>query len=409
MCILSMVNLRKQELNRIYLAPMLQISAAVGNRDGTGFACVNQEGSSVWKTELSADLIENLGSAIAKSVTGKLPVMAHVRAASKNIVVTKENAHPFAGDRFILAHNGRLWKKSAQVSYYDNQNTDTALASDSKEFLDEMEAIDKAEPGQSFLTVLTKCMENHMGKFALMVYDRVEDKHYIARGETADLHIVDIIAKVNGQDEKIGFVVNTKKGALNDSVMISTAIAQMTTKTYLKFGEIAELSKNTVYEVMDRELVAIGEVKENPVKYFSAASTSTVTNPTMRGMMTSGFTTETDNKNEVVRLADRIDIFARDHFLTIQDIDLMFYSILGVPMAHVTVDHLRNFVNKVIPRTSAPKMVRKQLHKLLSDTGKIYPYTYQSVKGLQFPWMLSDSATIASLIKFIASRATTES
>ena len=396
MCQLLLVNTGSQVLNRIFLSPALQIDASVGNRDGTGFLTVKGGEASLWKTELSADSIENLGRVILQNVMGSGPVMAHVRAASKGIGVTRDNAHPFMGKRFVLAHNGRLYKKGDTVTYWET-NADTGLDSDSKVFLDRMESEAKKNPKAGMLEILNTCMSEFMGKFAFLIYDTATGDYYVARGSSADLHIVDILAeKDGGKNEVIGFVLNTKKNCLMDSVMIASPIAQMTTKSYIKYGEPTELNKDTLYVVRGNALEIVGELKENTVVY-----TNSYQAPVGRGVHSAGTAIGSVASGKVTRatkLADRVYKFIDDHFLTNEQLDIMMESLFGVPMALCDVTDLNILVNDVIPKISAPEKTRKAIKNIITSGGKLYDAIYGSVPGMEFPWMLNDKATINRML-----------
>ena len=182
MCQLCAVNLNNSALNSIFLSTQLTIDA-IGNQDGTGFITTEKGGKiNLWKSKLAADDIENLGSIIKDHVINSNPIIAHVRAASTGIKVERENAHPFVGKRFALAHNGRLYDKNEVVR--DNQKKDaddTGIASDSLKFLSALELVAKENKSMTIVELLNKAMEEFKGKFAFLIYDSATEKHYAVR------------------------------------------------------------------------------------------------------------------------------------------------------------------------------------------------------------------------------------
>ena len=400
MCQLALVNLGDPVLNGIFLSSLLQIDS-VGNRDGTGFLYLTEDKKknltcSLWKTKESADSLFDLGMEIREDITTKYPVMAHVRYASKGIAATENNVHPFEGERFYLAHNGRLYGKDETVSYTSD---DSGLESDSLTFLKSLEAEAVIHPEAGIVELLNAVMGNYKGKFALLIYDRFYNKHYVIRGSTADLHIATVGIWKDDKIEGIGFIVNTKKNSLEDALMISTNVAQIVTGRCIVTDEVKELDKETVYEVCGTDLVKIGDLKESAVTYTYTAYNGS---PAVYGG--GGYTRYVDRDITTTtipiwKLSDRISKFMEDHFLTIPDIDALFYIFLETSMADVDIADLEKFVTQVIPKISAPKKLRERISKILGVNGTIYQNIYGKVKGLEYPWMLNDPKKLDELCK----------
>lgn len=392
MCQICIVNLGDKLLNQMYLLPLLQLDS-MSNGDGTGFLAVDDDGKSnlLYKTKMAAHSIEELGLDIRENITSNRLVLAHVRAASKGIVVKDENAHPFRGDRFSLVHNGRLYKKDEDV-VWNSTNDDTSLNSDSEEFLKELESYVAKHKKEDFLTCLRAVMAMHKGKFALGIYDSDTDQHYVARGSTADLHIAHILEAPDsgGELESIGFIINTKKQQLDDAITIITQAAQAVSGRRLIPSKIEELKKDTVYQVKGKDLVELGEMKEISVSYtYPKANTAT-------GWKASS---GADLKLVIWKNADRLARFMKEHFLGIYDMDALFYLTLGAGLADITEEDIDIFIEQVIPRVSAPKKVKERIGKLLDRNGQIYPIMYQNVPELVYPWFLSEPAAINALVK----------
>lgn len=395
MCQLTLVNLGDGKLNSIFLAPLLQLNS-LGNQDGTGFLAVQPDEVTLYKTEQAADEIEELGMDIREHIgKSKYPIMAHVRAASRGIVVTKENAHPFQGDRFFLAHNGRLYGKDEKVSYSGGAE-DTGLESDSLRFLQALEAEAVKAPDADMLTLMNSAMSQFMGKFALMVYDSLNDKHYVARGSTADLHILPVSTSPlsGGELAHIGFVVNTKKTSLSDVGTMFAQIAQIVTGKRIFMGKIEELDKNTLYVVNGAVLDKVGELKEVPVTYYTPAYTQTT-----------GKTSAKDSVNLLLpiwKMSERIYRFMEEHYLSIPDMDAIFFLFLGVCMGDATKDDMERFINVYIQKLSASKDIKKSLGKVLVSGTVILPYIYERIPELQYPWMLSEKKDVTRMINLLA-------
>lgn len=392
MCQLVFVNLGNPNLNRIFLSPLLQIDAGAGNRDGVGFLSLTDE-LILWKSEMNAADIINLGMILRAHVTSTKPVLAHVRAASTGIEVKRENAHPFKKARFTLAHNGRLYEEGEKVA---NSKDDTGISSDSLRFLEALESAGKANEKAGIVELLNKAMEKFRGKFAFLIYDSRDNKHFVVRGDTAELHIGKVLEADEKDDKNIsqvGYIVNTKKNTLLDAMTIACQVAQAATGKYIIPGEITELKKNTIYEAKKDGLVELGELKEK-----IAYSVSYV-EPVSRASSGSG-TGHVNLTLNIWKISDKVNDFMREHFLTVRDMDLIFQLFLGVGMGDLTEELLNIFVSDVIPLISAPRKIRERISSIIKPNGKIYPGHYTAA-GVQYPWMLvaSDGKAMDKLCK----------
>ena len=395
MCQVSLLNLGK-ELNRLCLPPLLQINST-GNKDGVGFMYPSTKNIHVWKSAKSATDVDNLGLQ-AKKITGQEPVIGHVRSASPGVAVTLENAHPFSGKRFVLVHNGRLLRKDVTppVATYGVVNDD-ASPSDSLEFLNALEALAAKKPKLELPVLLPELMLEFKGKFALIIYDSLLGKYYIARGSTADLHIV----KVRDQeDQPVGFVVNTKRISLSDTIQIVSQIFQVVTGVQYKFDKIEELDKDSLYIVDGKDIVKVAEVKENPM-YVAKPVVHDSQPKKVFGSVGSSSSIKPADMLPVWKLCDKISVYMKEHCLSLQDIDLMFQLFTGKVLADIAIEDLEYFVSQVIPIASAPKPVRKSIKAIMGEFGVIFPYAYEKVEGLEFPWMLSEPRAIASLREYL--------
>jgi predicted glutamine amidotransferase len=269
MCQLILVNMGSPVLNRLFLTPLLQIDS-IGNGDGTGWLAVDKGEYSVFKSKESASQLDDLGLDVRAYVTSKNPVLAHVRAASKGIDVEEKNAHPFQGERFVLAHNGRLYPKEEKVTY--NATDNTSSTSDSLIFLKRLEKDAKKNPELDFPTLLNNTMKEFKGKFALLIYDSLTNIHYVIRGTSADLHMMKVkrISMDGKTTTEAGYIVNTRKNSLSDAVDISVQIVQTVMGDRLAADTIVELDKNTIYRVDKDELVKVGDIPENAIVYESS-------------------------------------------------------------------------------------------------------------------------------------------
>jgi len=397
MCQLIHCNLNNSLLNGIFLSNLLQIDAGAGNKDGTGIFTTTKDETSIWKTSDSADNIPDLGKILKENIKSRFPVLAHVRSASKGIVVNIDNAHPFQGKRFTLAHNGRLYGKDEKVTY-SSSNDNSGISSDSLQFLMSMEEKAKKKPDIQIVELLQSCMNERKGKFALLIYDKLTDKHYAVRGSSADLHISYILEIVEEVSYTIGYIINTKKDSLAEALCIGIPIAQFLTGRDIGSTKIEELEKNSIYILNKTSVEKIGELIESAVTYYSESSVQTRT-------WKASDSPVIDFNIDEWRYCERIRDFLAQHFLNLADFDAICKIFLDTPMATLTIDELQIFVEKVIPKISAPKKIRAKLSAIVGKGGRIYPSSYDKIKGLEYPWMLShaDQAKMDALRKHLIS------
>lgn len=388
MCQLSLISAGEQ-LNRLLLTVMLQTNTP-GNRDGTGFLAVRDQELEVWKTEKSADTVSDLGLIIRKKIQGDSPVMAHVRSASPGMPVTEDNAHPFMGERFVLAHNGRLHPGKAKVSRTTVETTE--IESDSCAFLKALEIYCKKHPDASFIEAFNSVMDNFMGKFAFLIYDMQTNTHYVARGSTADLHVTSIFLPGTGKSKDpklIGFAVNTAKISLVDALWSVSQIIQVNTGRDIFFNDPIEIEKNTLWEVKDGSLHKLGEIKENPVVYETYYNPATVS----RGAVVPAAASGTH------KTLESIYRYMVDHFFSEEDIDLLLEITTMKKMSETTEKDLESFVKLWIPRLSASKQLRKDIQSIIGEFGKVSSYIYAKVPDLEYPWTINTKDKIKEMIK----------
>lgn len=399
MCQLILPNLNDNTLNKIILCNLIQIDAASGNRDGTGILVTDKGGCNVWKTKASGDNILNLGVLLKKLVVGRRPIIGHVRAASKGIDVKDANAHPFKGERFVLAHNGRLYDKDEKVTW--GSNADDSISSDSLKFLHALEKEVKKNPNLTAPEALRSAMEKFKGKFAFLIYDSLTDTYYAVRGDTAELHVAYINMELEDKSSKrIGFIVNTKKTALTDAIQLSIPIFQMITGNYYSLDKVEELKRETIYKVEKTELADLGGIKENNVVYYSQSSYDT-SGRGNAGNFTYSSATNEDLAIPIWRRSNRVLDFMDSHFLNIQDIDCLFRIFLKVNMADANSEDIANFVDSVIPKISANKKIKKKIYSKFGEGFKVHPYLYEKLPDFEYPWMLNNEKKIDEMIEYI--------
>jgi predicted glutamine amidotransferase len=395
MCQLAFCNLRSEKLNRLALAQLLFHGSQL-NHEGTG---LYTRDAGLWKTECAAYDIKDIGSVLG--AISKEPILAHVRAATKGIVVSAENSHPFEGTRFVLAHNGTLYEKSETPVY--TAADDTSRSSDSLMFLTALEKYAGEHPETLLEDMLDVVMKGFKGKFAFLIYDKLVGYFYLARGYLADLYVSYVVSgdkpeDVANADEKkiLGYVVMTNAVTLKTALtqFLFTSSALWNTKAW--FTEPKLVPKETIWRLDTASPVEVGAATENAL-YPTAPATSPTTS-FGRGGVNSVISVATEAK-ELYIMAK----WFLDNYLDIRQADDLVYAALGCSIADLTADDISHFVANIIQRISPSKHVKKEFEK----TGyKLFPYkeVAKAFPDFPFPWTVSTKQEIDVVVKYLLKR-----
>jgi glucosamine 6-phosphate synthetase-like amidotransferase/phosphosugar isomerase protein len=249
MCELIFVD-TKDNLVNILTTYALLLTDGAKNPDGFG---IFTEKSGLFKTEIQPNNIDSLSTLIKYKCNSDI-ILAHVRYASDKKTVNNEKAHPFETEKLIFSHNGGL--EFNNPDKYKNRNL-----IDSEVFLSEL----NENYGRYLPEALIDTMKNFTGKFAFLIYSKVENMYYIVRGLTAKLYMSRI--SVNGID--IGFVVNTDDVDLEKSLSVVKDFIFLINGDRLEYTNPLLLHSEKIYYVNNKQLIESGhKVKENK-KHFS--------------------------------------------------------------------------------------------------------------------------------------------
>lgn len=231
MCQLSFINTHNAKINSL-MALFLASHNSIQNPDGFGIF-VNGK---IYKTDSPGYLVTN----VKQLATTDKPVMIHVRKASyKKDAKLEGKSHPFCFGSYILMHNGTLEPKSDKIP-------DKMIDS-------EFFTLKLSENGNETVSSLKQTMNNFMGKFAFLIYNKNEDKYYAVRGKTADLNYVGIV--FNGVT---GYIINTERDTL-----IRALIMLQNFYPDIELTEITELEKESIFVLEDTQITKIDSIKEN--------------------------------------------------------------------------------------------------------------------------------------------------
>lgn len=384
MCQLTLCNLHNKELNKS-LAYLLAREGGSVHDDGVGFMSTK----SIWKTELSAPKITNLGKILNDEIKDDNPLPLHIRSATKGIPVTKENAHPFDGKYFTLMHNGTLVKNKKSESVAESN-----IDSDSLEFLNVLDELTKASPKEKFETLFEKAMSNFGGKFAFIIKDKRSDTLYVVRGRSATLYIS--YAKLG--NKKLGYIINTDAETIRKSLHVFVNIANSFGQGNIEFTEPTILESESIFVAENFDIKRIGKARENDVikeqdskgHYVPAnAGRKSPNSPAVSPVSLAG-------SSRIIEKAGKIYKFLHEHCLTLYDFQVMIGISYGMSLLELDEQTIDTFIDNVIPKISASKDIRKKMFELFGEKG--FPVNLYKEHNLSYPWTVVPSNNIKSVL-----------
>jgi len=264
MCQLTLISTSIPYITRNLFYSLL-VANSMQNRDGTGF--YDPIANTYWKTEKAADTIE-VELAKQLSVFNNETIIGHVRSASLTgavKIVTKEKAHPFISENFILFHNGGLERKERAWNKADEGLIDSEV------FLMQLQSNYRKE--HNIVKLLQNTMEQFCGKFAFMIIHN--SNIYVIRGKSAELYQCNITSG----GERVGMVVNTGNISGEKGLLKGCAYTLLN-NVPVDFSKLEELEKESIFlfRPQSKDLEKIGELKENDKPYSYAVNNSNYSN-----------------------------------------------------------------------------------------------------------------------------------
>lgn len=382
MCQLTYSNLHGSYMNSLMVYE-LAIIGSEKHDDGCGMICSNNK---IWKTEMSAANIINLGDILDGYVTDRKPIPFHIRSATWGIEVKKENSHPFDGKHYILMHNGTLLLRNGE------EPKDKKHDSDSARFLKELDDAKDKNPMANFEKIFNIAMDNFAGKFAFIIREKETSKDYIIRGKTAELWIT----TVKDNNKNIGYVINTSDITMKDAFhqFINISAMMRISEGELEWSKPELLKAETIFEATDMNLVEIGSSKEfTPVKkeekkaQFIAGTRNEIT-PRI---------SENSDIGKIIKYAARIYNFLNEHSMTLLDLQMMFTIMGGLSLLEITMEDLDMFVEYMIPKISTGGILKTQVRQILN--GKSFPNEIYEKYNLEYPWTVNDGKKVLDSLK----------
>lgn len=415
MCQISVENLHDELLNKM----MFLIAGSFGSTihdDGWG---ITSSTSPVTKSALPMFCVLNSGNTIRSCEMEGDILLGHIRAASPQVPVTKENSHPFELGGIKFVHNGRLVPKEEKnfIMEVEVQSRDSKTGeletnkdgtpkmtkikrSDSliffEKFMEIWKNTDVKNQDTKFVTVLKDTMALFTGKFAMVFI--IKHTTYIVRGRTADLHISYWKEAQEDDSKVLGWAINTDSKTLDWSTNLLSNLSQLYGGEIMWFTTPTILEAESIFKAGDFGLEKIGEVKEE---------TAVVTyGPFRREWAERGEnfqrgknnSTTDSSPDELEKFFHEIYDFMTSHLLYPSDIQNLFWATYLASISEATVDMIRDFCKVVIPdlRKMTTKEIRKELKK---QTGKVPVGLACYDSSTEYPWMFNTKSNQEKLAK----------
>lgn len=283
-----------------------------------------------------------------KKLTLSSPILFHVRKASavyKKETLLDENAHPFEGENFILAHNGTFSGEHVTAEK-DNSFIDSRIFH--RELEKNWKEKDKKD---SFTKVLQKTIDDFSGKMALMIRKKDTKEFFVLRNSRADLHKTSI--KYKG--EVVGYIINTEEAPMYS---INNLAYRFTDFTFDFLKSPENIKDMVLFKVGDKDLVKVDDIK------YTAATTTyygAKDYPKTRTKHTSNVNSGTSG----VDVSWLIKDFIPATKLSLAEVNLLF-SVYGFPIPYIkTGKEYRKAENKV--KKLFNEHYRKEKRKIIEE------------------------------------------
>jgi len=386
MCQLIFINSNDKDINTALLISQLLIDTETSHKDGFGVFLNEKD---LQKTKETPHYFEDLGISLKNCINTNKPILAHVRLASSGQEISNIKSHPFESPNFILAHNGtlELSKEYTNINKTKEQTYKDAKLIDSEVFLHHLDIAYKEEK-KDFVKAINKAMSDFTGKFAFLIYEKAKSKFYAVRGNSADLHWVNLL--LGTERKPIGYIINTEEKSLRNSLDIASAFLRLNDKMVnYNEKEVLNLEDESIFELTKDAIKKIGDIKENKKIWVNDYGRGNYGRVWGKEDYVAPYPKK-DTKFNYDTEIDRVINFMETYGLGIKDIDLLFTSVMGVPLSYIdSKDTIDIFINKVLPKFVCKKELRKEVVKYVEDVHINLPLTFYVDNKIQYPYMLN--------------------
>lgn len=324
------------------------------------------------KNGITGDVVRKMDT---KNLDLTSPIIFHTRKASTRYAkepVLAENAHPFEGDEFVLAHNGTFTGKHI-VANKDDKIIDSMI------FHMELEKNWKKKGKEDgVLEVLQKTVNDFSGKMALLFRQKSTNEVFVVRNGRADLHKTPLRYK----GKVIGYAINTEKFPI---YLINNLGIR-----FSDFGfdvkSIENIEPMSLFKVGNKDLEKIDDIT---VYVAPAVATHVNRNNHNRASMptsTSG-----------VNLKWLVDEFMPVTRFSIPELNLLF-TLVGFPLPYIKNPKDFKQAEKKI-KEIFNKYYRKTKGEIMDDIYKAGVTLQEFHQNYAFPYFLLDTKELEKIKK----------
>jgi len=266
------------------------------------------------KSGISGEIVRMLDK---KNLDITSPIIFHVRKASTRYSKKdnlKENAHPFEGEEFVLAHNGTFTGQPI-VAEKDEDIIDSRI------FHRELEKNWKEKDKEDDVTkVLQKTVNSFAGKMALIFRQKSTNEVFVIRNGRADLHK----AALKYKGKVVGYALNTE---LSPMMRINNLGIRFSDFAFDLKEAPKQIETMTLFKVGNDDLEKVGNIYEYiaPIRNVGHHKRGNVVN----------------SQNHVVNNTSGINLnwlvkeFMPATRLSIPEVNFLF-TMVGCPLPYIT-------------------------------------------------------------------------
>jgi len=329
------------------------------------------------KNGITGDIVRKMDT---KNLDLLTPLIFHTRKASTKYSkepVIVENAHPFEGDEFVLAHNGTFTGKHI-VAEKDDKIIDSMI------FHRELEKNWKEKGKEDgVLEVLQTTLDDFSGKMALLFRQKSTNEVFAVRNGRADLHKTSLLYK----GKVVGYALNTEKFPL---YLINNLGIRFSDFGF-KVKEIENIEVMSLFKAGNKDLEKIGDITAYIPPVRNRTQNSHIKSPhrfpvTQQPINTSG-----------INLKWLVEEFIPVTRLSIPEVSLLF-TIMGFPLPYIINRKQFKKGEKKIKQLFN-KYYRKTKGEIMDDIYKAGVTLQEFHQNYTFPYFLLSTQELEKIKK----------
>jgi predicted glutamine amidotransferase len=346
-----------------------------------GFGLCDSE-LKVIKTSIEPNNLLNLGKDFLNISNLSGRVLFHVRRASSiNKDVSSDKAHPFESKDLILAHNGTLEYLGRKVLPLNTIDSEDFLFVLQQEY-----EIDKNLPA-----ALKRAYLEFRGKFAFIIVDKNTKQYYIARGNTATVHKVNIKITYNNGNIENCLALNTEKDSFISALVRFKNIAEMLYEVQIDidFSKIDLIPENSIFILEEDKIKKIDDIKEvaipEPVRLIVPVNSSS-------NYLKDASPTHKDIIN-----------FMNSFGITLWELDKLVHIMCEKPLISCADRDLEDFNELIISNLvkDREKYITKKKTKVWEKVRKAFTHNFEKIyEYIEFPYFVNEVKDLEKALSY---------